>query len=102
DVAILSTSVITTRMNLGGGVFSAPISIPHTALYNRRELTLVDLDLDGDLDALTSGMHYYGVHLNPGNGTLGPEIVLSTTADYCIPQVARKKGERTPDLRRAE
>jgi len=93
DVVIGTFMTIETMLSNGGGSFAPPTSVPsggfsvgasvvYTHLQNG--MVIADLDLDGHLDVAAT-VHYrniFEVHLNNGDGTLGPARQYGVQAVY--------------------
>jgi len=79
------------RLGNGDGTFAAATTWSTRASntnYNNREISVGDLDNDGDLDfvytgsQLMTGTVYYEVQLNNGNGTFAAGTTIQTEASF--------------------
>jgi len=117
DVVHVNSLHLVTRSNLGGGSFGPPVTIP-ASLGSYVELELVDMDADGDLDAIAGSNSGFNNEVryfpNIGAGTFGAGIDLLNslaqspwglgTADLSgdgLPEVFIRVGstiQRSPNL----
>ncbi|CAN5164507.1 FG-GAP-like repeat-containing protein [soil metagenome] len=75
--------------NQGGTLATTPV------LYTSQASTvlLADVNRDGSLDAVTMGGIFIGIHLNNGDGTFAPQMLIPVAAD----SVSLKAGDITGD-----
>jgi hypothetical protein len=86
-------------MNLGGGLFSAPVHYP-TGGSNSGDLIIRDFDLDGDLDAATANQDSANVTImtNNGAGVFASGALLAAGADPDGLSAADFNGDGQLDL----
>ncbi|YCM44551.1 FG-GAP-like repeat-containing protein [Verrucomicrobiaceae bacterium 227] len=88
----------------GDGTFGAPAFYDFEVSGDPVDVTLVDIDQDGSLDAVVLPNYYYnrGVYVYPGNGdgTLGLPVIHNTGIDqYCdFVESGDWNGDGWPDL----
>ncbi len=73
-----------TLINTGNGTFTGPNFLGLNGSSFSNQITLVDLDGDGDLDILKVADDHLGVALNTGAGSFGAESTFATGIDAVL------------------
>ena len=101
----VGTSTVSVRLNNGAGVFAPPltgaeISVGGSSSNGAYDVTVGDVDGDGDLDLLTANLFYntVSVRLNNGTGTFGGGQEVGTGVNTASVTVGDVDGDGDLDL----